>query len=125
MDLDFYLIVGALCGGITFIIGCLCPIAYLCLLWSKNFILDSSPKEYSDTPSGKIEKKFCIPDNYLGLYLFLSFCGSMIISLAWPLALFAACCFGMLLFLRLSSRLKRHVATKNAHAEKTPPSGNN
>jgi hypothetical protein len=120
---SIYLGIGTIIGFLVFTIGFICPAVYYSFLWSKNFINDYVPKKGEENPLDKAREYFTPPGSYFqktepyfSFYIYLIIACAT--TLLWPLAFLAACGYGILCFLRLSSRLKRHIDTINAHSAK-------
>ncbi len=117
MEKHTYLTIGIYLAIVAYSIW-LVPLAYLITLKAKNFISDTHYDEFEKgSPIERVNNKFKIYDDSRTLIEFslVGAIGALISIFVWPLLVAAIVIIITLLALRMSSRLQRHMSSKDAH----------
>lgn len=115
MTEDLYFTIAAYIAGAAFSIWMI-PVVYFLILKASHFINDKKTNwQDADDPSRRTCKKFWVFDDELIPHALIGVVVVLGTLLIWPVVVFAGAVIACLLFMRMSSRLKRHMKDKEAH----------
>ncbi len=89
------------------------PLLYYLFLLAVEFVNDGEECRY--VIHSKVEDKFWVFSNDVAGHTALGVVGVTISVVFWPLVIAAGALWGVLLWLRMGSRLKRHMKDKDIH----------
>jgi len=111
-----YITIGAIVAGLLFTFW-LAPFVYFLMLKASNFINDNSPDCHSvNDPGKKAATKFWVCDSDIGDHVLIGVVATAAAVVVWPLVVAGVIVMAILMFMRLASRLKRHMKDKESHS---------